>query len=1555
MTYAENVVAYAQAGWPCILPVPVRDKFPPPVGFTGAEGRDTDPLQLVQFATTHPGHSIALRMPDGVIGIDVDQYVKGESAKNGAATLQAALDRWGPLPATWTSTAREPGGASRIYFFRVPPRRYATKLGPDVEVIQRHHRYAVVWPSPHHATGGTYTWYDPTGCACDAPPKPNELPELPAAWVAGLAEGSTEQGPAPADAASGHRLLEQLLDDWRPECAEVTSARLTATDAMSRADAGSRHDTMVERTYPLVQLAATGHTGAAHALLELRDLWGRITAGEDRAHEYDAALLGAARKAVTVVGGHQVPRDPCLVTEAFWLPAPAPGDPGHGDDEGLQIVEPPRWLSAREVIGTHAFDPVAGLDQSLAEAVLARTYPVLRYAYDSGGWLVRCPERWELHGRLSPWAVAQVASLMPLGDPTAEKGSEQHDRSQRRGRLMSTPGARAIAGKMDDLVAGGMHPASLALADLDADPEVLWAGGVPWSLRASGATGAPAPAQLDPTTPHLHSAALSPQQIPTPLWDAFLAAVWPDPAVRGWALRVLSIAATGYADRALPILLGETGRGKTQVVTLLMSVLGSYAHAADPRLLQANTNAHASIVFALKGRRLSFIDEAPRDNRAGQERLKQLTGGGELTANQMNQNPITFRPTHTLILTANDDPVLTDPAVRARTRLLPCDGDPEAVRLARKAIGHVAGPAWRAEAPGVLAQLLVEAGRWLGDPGSAYVTAAPEGIRFLAEELGSEQDPITVWLEEETEPCTTGTPSRELYQAFAASCLRSNVRRDQIPSETRWGRELTRRGYAVRHTEHGKRRPLRLRTGGGFLPGMDPAPAVTGLTGSPDTDGFLTGSAPNPSGANPQVNPPLSVEADGMTGLSTNPAHAHARDARVRPDLELPVNPSAGLWGETPETAPDLRERPDDGFGQPVSPAKPKRQQTEAAREKAARTRAERRAAAIAEAAAARVPLPAVVTRDGVVRSCAVDDAAALLGTLGPEVTVDVEHTGYPVGHADYRLRTIQIGDERLAVVLDATDPRQAGLARDAIAGAGVLHAHSATADLVPLADAGLVDFEEALARMVDTAVLAKLADPGSTDNSADLKGLAKAVLREYALSPDADSARDALFKAGKWLTDTEVTTPVERSGWAQVDHASETMVRYDASDVLDCAALARRLPRPAPEAMARERLAQTMTARIAWRGVRIDGEQVSTLLPRHEDAKAGYLERIRAYGVDNPGSPAQVGARMVELGAVLPMTPTGKPSVAEGVLEPLVGDREREPQTAVEDLARLVIDWREHDTALKLFLRPYDELVRRGDGRARPTVYTLGAKTGRMSCVRPNLQQLPRAGGFRACITADPGHLLVSADFASVELRVAAALSRCPSLTAIVLDPDRDLHWEIARIAFGPDATKAQRYAVKRGVFGRIYGGGVGAVARGVGVSEARARAVIDAMDALTPGLTEWSRMVREGIKAGRTQFPAYSGRTIHLPKVAAHAGPNYCIQGTARELLIDALERWSRTPWATCTLWPVHDEVVVMVPEDQAEAATDALVGCMTSDLFGVPIKAEASQPTYAWADSE
>jgi hypothetical protein len=98
--------------------------------------------------------------------------------------------------------------------------------------------------------------------------------------------------------------------------------------------------------------------------------------------------------------------------------------------------------------------------------------------------------------------------------------------------------------------------------------------------------------------------------------------------------------------------------------------------------------------------------------------------------------------------------------------------------------------------------------------------------RFRAEEIAAEQDPIATWLEEETEPDEYGERSRALYEAFVAWARVGKPAGWLAPTETRWGRELSDRGYPTQHTRTGKRRALRLRQhGGGWLPTTGPAPA----------------------------------------------------------------------------------------------------------------------------------------------------------------------------------------------------------------------------------------------------------------------------------------------------------------------------------------------------------------------------------------------------------------------------------------------------------------------------------------------------------------------------------------------------------------------------------------------------------------------------------------------------------------------------------------------------------------------------------------------------------
>lgn len=193
--YAFAARRYLELGW---NPLPVRGKhLGLPSGFTGREGIDVEERDAERWIEARGDDNICLRMPAGVIGVDVDGY--GE--KKGRETLSALEGARGELPLTFAAGSRE-DEVSGIRFFRVPAgTELPAIMGPGIEVIQRHHRYAVAWPSVHPDTGRQYRWRRVPGWEECAPPAAGELPELPAEWLSDWS--AAVSGAAASDGGSG--------------------------------------------------------------------------------------------------------------------------------------------------------------------------------------------------------------------------------------------------------------------------------------------------------------------------------------------------------------------------------------------------------------------------------------------------------------------------------------------------------------------------------------------------------------------------------------------------------------------------------------------------------------------------------------------------------------------------------------------------------------------------------------------------------------------------------------------------------------------------------------------------------------------------------------------------------------------------------------------------------------------------------------------------------------------------------------------------------------------------------------------------------------------------------------------------------------------------------------------------------------------------------------------------------------------------------------------------------------------------------------------------------
>ncbi|MET7477634.1 phage/plasmid primase, P4 family [Streptomyces sp. NPDC005648] len=182
---------YQSLGWP-VLALPREKKCDPPFRFTGKYDQVAGDKEFKRWLSINPHDSssfgpnanIGLRMPRGVVGIDVDHY----GAKRGAEHLAELIARNGSLPDTFRSTRRDPANPSGIRFYRVPEDWIGRgKSGGDIDIIQHHHRYAVAWPSvvPEFKDGTgelfQYAWYDLLVAEC-APPSVTDFPFLPQTW-----------------------------------------------------------------------------------------------------------------------------------------------------------------------------------------------------------------------------------------------------------------------------------------------------------------------------------------------------------------------------------------------------------------------------------------------------------------------------------------------------------------------------------------------------------------------------------------------------------------------------------------------------------------------------------------------------------------------------------------------------------------------------------------------------------------------------------------------------------------------------------------------------------------------------------------------------------------------------------------------------------------------------------------------------------------------------------------------------------------------------------------------------------------------------------------------------------------------------------------------------------------------------------------------------------------------------------------------------------------------------------------------------------------------------
>ncbi|QBZ73407.1 DNA polymerase I [Streptomyces phage Heather] len=570
----------------------------------------------------------------------------------------------------------------------------------------------------------------------------------------------------------------------------------------------------------------------------------------------------------------------------------------------------------------------------------------------------------------------------------------------------------------------------------------------------------------------------------------------------------------------------------------------------------------------------------------------------------------------------------------------------------------------------------------------------------------------------------------------------------------------------------------------------------------------------------------------------------------------------------------------------------------------------------------------------------------------GP-IALDTETTGLDIYSASYRLRTIQFGDEHTAWVIHwERGGRFIESALYVLRMASRFLIHNAPFDWLVLDEHAPFALEILAPKTVDTKIKATLIDPREPHKGGIGTGL-KPLSAHYTDPSAPDTAGD-LTEVFNGLGFTKAT------GWANIPLDHPTYNLYAGLDVIYTARLDPVLTRELARLGVRQALVDyeheiaRMCSIMMRAGIVLDSEYASTLsVTLHEEAAKFGVVAAR-YGVESVNSGAQVSEALVAMGEELTQrTDAGALKVDKAVLLPLADlDRDwqrigaRDPNPLADAVLRAKRAGKWVTAYADTFLTNMD-----ANGRVHPNIQTLAARTGRMSITKPALQTLPSSDYMiRRALLADPGHVMVSTDFAAVEMRVLAALANVKRMKQAI-NAGEDLHDFTARLVFGPNFTKAHRKLCKGIGFGKVYGGGAETIARQTGAPIAQVRAAIAAYDRAYPEIVRASKKWQREARGTGLVTVSVTGRRLPLDRDRLYAVVNYQSQSAARDVLGQAMMNMEEAGLLDYMKLPIHDEVLASVPAREAQDFAREFERCMSFDLFGVPIEAEAEVGGRSW----
>jgi DNA polymerase-1 len=354
-----------------------------------------------------------------------------------------------------------------------------------------------------------------------------------------------------------------------------------------------------------------------------------------------------------------------------------------------------------------------------------------------------------------------------------------------------------------------------------------------------------------------------------------------------------------------------------------------------------------------------------------------------------------------------------------------------------------------------------------------------------------------------------------------------------------------------------------------------------------------------------------------------------------------------------------------------------------------------------------------------------------------------------------------------------------------------------------------------------------------------------------------------------------------------------------------------------------------------------------------------------------NLGSPKQVGEVLYQEMGLAPKrtTASGASSTDASVLEELAAQG--------HELPRVLLDWRQLSKLKGTYTDALVSAIAPDTKRVHTSFALAATTTGRLSSSDPNLQNIPirteEGRKIRKAFVAEPGHLLISADYSQIELRILAHMGDIPQLKRAFLD-GLDIHAMTASEMFGvpiegmPAETRRRAKAIN---FGIVYGISAFGLANQLSIPQDEAGAYIRTYFERFPGIRDYMDAEKAKVRS-QGYVTTLFGRKVNIPEVGAKAAGmrafadraaiNAPIQGTAADVIRRAMIRMpgalAAAGLSTRMLLQVHDELVFEAPEAEADAAITVIKQVMETAsepavAFSVPLVVEA-RAAANWDDA-